>query len=449
MVFKYRARSSSGEMVENTIEANDQQSAIAALKSTGLLVISLTTSDKQPKPKSSGAGLFGAFKSKPKSSPSQPQQPQPAAIPHTGAKQPLNWKSILNMDLGAIFNTGHVPLKKLMVFFRQLATMESAGLSLTASLDLIASSEKHFALKHALLDIKSRLDRGIPLSQAMAAQKAFSPLLIALIQAGEEGGLLGPALEQGATLLEKQEAIRSKIRSAMFYPAFIMIFAVAILIFFFIFLVPKFEETFASLNIELPQVTLTMFAMGNWFGQYWYLVIGAMALIIGGWIFLSHNKATKGTMDSIKLKIPVLKDLLLKSAMARSSRTFAALTGAGVPIVRSLEMSEGTANNVPVQKGYEELRKGIIRGMSLGDASKMAGIFPILVSQMMRIGEETGHLDTMLERVATWYDQELDEQIRATVSLMEPMLIVFVGAIIAIIAISIFAPITSAIVQLS
>lgn len=449
MVFKYRARSSAGEIVESTIEAVDQHQAMQQLKTTGMLLISVTE-DKASK--SSGGGFFSSFKSKSQSSQTQTQtqtQTGNLSAAKKTQKTQTGLKSILNMDLGAIFSTGHVPLKTLMVFFRQLATMESAGLSLTASLDMIASGEKNYTLRHALLDVKSRLDRGIPLSQAMAAHKCFSPLLIALLQAGEEGGLLGPALDQGATLLEKQEALHSKIRSAMFYPAFICLFAVGVLIFFFIFLVPKFEETFEALSIELPQVTLTMFAIGNWFGNHWPIIVGGIVLFIFLWSFLSKNKGTKGFMDRLKLKIPVMKDLILKAAMARSSRTLSALTGAGVPIVRSVEMAAGTANNVPVQDGYEELRKGIVRGMSLGDASKMAKIFPVLVSQMMRIGEETGHLDQMLERVATWYDQELDEQIRASVSLLEPMLIVFVGAIIAIIAISIFAPITSAIVQLS
>jgi len=448
MVFKYRARSSAGEIIENTIEAVDQQEAISRLKATGMLVISLT-SDQKPA-KTSGGGFF---KSKPKTP--APEAPNPAnpvlaaALAPQKPKRETGLKSLLNMDLGAIFNTGHIPLKTMMVFFRQLATMEGAGLSLTSSLDMIAQGEKNYALRTALIDIKSRLDRGIPLSQAMRAQKSFSPLLIALVQAGEEGGMLGAALDQGAVLLEKQEALRSKIRSAMFYPAFIVFFAVGVLIFFFMFLVPKFEETFASLSIELPQITLTMFAIGNWFGDHWPFIAGGVALFIFAWIFLSKNKATKGFMDRLKLKIPVMKDLLLKGAMARSSRTLSALTSAGVPIVRSLEMAQDTANNVPVENGYDELRKGVVRGLSLGDSAKMAKIFPVLVCQMMRIGEETGHLDQMLERVATWYDQELDEQIRASVSLMEPMLIVFVGAIIAIIAISIFAPITSAIVQLS
>ena len=312
MVFKYRARSNTGEIIENVIEAADQQQAMVQLKATGMLVISLT-SDKQVK--SSNGGFFSSLKSKPKTETPKSTNPLAAAIaPPQKPKTETGLKSLLSMDLGALFNTGHVPLKTLMVFFRQLATMEGAGLSLTASLDMIASGEKNYTLRHALMDVKSRLDRGIPLSQAMAAHKCFSPLIIALIQAGEEGGLLGQALDQGATLLEKQEALHSKIRSAMFYPAFICFFAVAVLIFFFIFLVPKFEETFDALSIELPQITLTMFAIGNWFGDHWPIIVGAVALFVGLWIFLSNSKGTKGMMDRFKLKIPIMKDLILKSA---------------------------------------------------------------------------------------------------------------------------------------
>lgn len=426
MNFKYRARAADGEMVEGYVEASDQRSALDNLRSKGMIVINLN---------SQGGG----------SSPSQSQ----ATKSSSSSSGKTSLKSLMNLDLGHLLSGGKVPLKSLMVFFRQLATMENAGLSLATSIDVIAGGEKNASLRYALQNIKNRLDRGMPLSQAMSQEKAFSTLIVSLIEAGEEGGLLGQSLEQSATLLEKQEQLRSKIRSAMFYPSFIMIFAIGILILFFMFLVPKFEETFAALNIDLPQITLVMFAVGNWFSRNWYIVAAVIAGIIFGLYFLSTNKATKGTMDRIKLKIPVMKDLVMKAAMARSSRTLSALTAAGVPIVRSLEMAEGTAGNKAVEEGYASLRQGVIRGISLGDSARQAGIFPVLVSQMMRIGEETGHLDNMLERVATWYDQELDEQVKATVSLLEPMLIVFVGGIIAIIATSIFAPVTSAIVQLS
>ena len=425
MDFKYRARSSTGDIHEGIVDAKDQNDALQKLRLSGNLVISLTPQ----------SGTKSAAKS-----------PKEKAKKTSGK---TSLKSLMNMDMGAFLSSGHVPLKNLMVFFRQLATMENAGLSLANSLDVIASGEKNYSLRKAINDIKSRLDRGIPLSEAMGAQKAFNPLLIALVQAGEEGGLLGPSLDQGAVLLEKQQQLRSKIRSAMFYPSFIMLFAVGILIFFFLFLVPKFEETFAALNIELPQITLTMFEIGKWFSENWpFLLVGVVGIILLLYL-LSKHKSSKKIMDRIKLKIPVIKELSLKASMARSSRTLSALTSAGVPIVRGVEMAEGTADNEVVREGYEELKKSITRGVSLGDAAKNAKIFPVLVSQMMRIGEETGHLDNMLERVATWYDQELDEQIKATVSLMEPIMIVFVGGIIAIIAISIFAPVTSAIVQLS
>ena len=423
MNFKYRARSSDGEIKEGLIEAEDQKHALSTLRSRGMIVINLNAQGSFTESKSSG----GKKKS--------------------GGK--ITLQSLLKADIGALLSGGRVPNKNLMIFFRQLATMENAGLGLSSAINMVAEQERNQTLKAALIDIKNRLDRGSQLSQAMSQHKAFNPLLISLVEAGEEGGMLARALEEAAVLLERQEALRSKIRSAMFYPAFVMTFAVLILVFFFMFLVPKFKEVFATLSIELPTITVVMFGMGDWFAEYWYVIALIVIGLVVGWSFLSRNKATRPAMDRLKLKIPVMKDLLLKASMARSSRTLSTLTSAGVPIVRSLEMAEGTAGNEAVKDGYIELRKSVVRGVSLGDAAKQAGIFPVLVSQMMRIGEETGHLDTMLDRVASWYDQELDEQVKATVSLLEPMMIVFVGAIIAVIAVSIFAPITSSIVQLS
>ena len=423
MNFKYRARSSDGEIKEGLIEAEDQKHALSTLRSRGMIVINLNAQGSFTESKSSG----GKKKS--------------------GGK--ITLQSLLKADIGALLSGGRVPNKNLMIFFRQLATMENAGLGLSSAINMVAEQERNQTLKAALIDIKNRLDRGSQLSQAMSQHKAFNPLLISLVEAGEEGGMLARALEEAAVLLERQEALRSKIRSAMFYPAFVMTFAVLILVFFFMFLVPKFKEVFATLSIELPTITVVMFGMGDWFAEYWYIIALIVIGLVVGWSFLSRNKATRPAMDRLKLKIPVMKDLLLKASMARSSRTLSTLTSAGVPIVRSLEMAEGTAGNEAVKDGYIELRKSVVRGVSLGDAAKQAGIFPVLVSQMMRIGEETGHLDTMLDRVASWYDQELDEQVKATVSLLEPMMIVFVGAIIAVIAVSIFAPITSSIVQLS
>ena len=420
MNYKYRARQQDGEITEGYIAADSQKHALELLRGRNMIVINLNEQ---------GASSLAA--------------------PSKSKSKGFNLKAILNADIGHLFSGGKVSLKTLMVFFRQLATMESAGVGLASALDVITSQESNYALKKILLDVKARLDRGVTLSQALSQHPVFNALLVSLVQAGEEGGMLDYSLEQGAVLLEKQEALRSKIKSALFYPAFVMLFAVGILIFFFMFLVPKFKETFSAMNIELPAVTLYLFAAGEWFSANWYFILAGTIALIALWMFLCKNRATRKTMDKIKLKIPILKTLLLKASMARSARTFSSLVSAGVPVIRSLEMAEGTAGNSVVEEGFDELRSNAVKGVSLGDSARQAGIFPVLVSQMMRIGEETGHLDTMLERVATWYDQELDEQIKATTSLLEPVMIVFVGGIIAIIAVAIFSPVTSAIVQLS
>ncbi|MBR0035929.1 MAG: type II secretion system F family protein, partial [Synergistaceae bacterium] len=204
MNFKYRAKSPDGEIMEGWIEANDQKQALSSLRSRGMIVINLnqagsitTTAAGKPKKKS-------------------------------GNK--ITLQSLLKADIGAILSGGKVPNKNLMIFFRQLATMENAGLGLSSAINMVAEQEKNQTLKAALIDIKNRLDRGSQLSQAMSQHKAFSPLLVSLVEAGEEGGMLARALEEGAVLLEKQEALRSKIRSALFYPGFVMTFAVLILV---------------------------------------------------------------------------------------------------------------------------------------------------------------------------------------------------------------------------
>lgn len=412
MNFKYRARTADGGITEGYIEAGEQRQALEILRGRGMVVINLNSQSSGPTKKK-------------------------------------DLKSILNMDLGYILSGGKIPTKKLMIFFRQLSTMENAGLDLATSINLISEQEKHYGLKIALENIKNALDRGSSLSQAMSQQKAFSALVVSLVEAGEEGGTLSKALEQCAVLLEKQDSLKSRIRAAMFYPSFVMIFAIGVLIFFLVHLVPKFQEIFKTMNVNLPEVTLRIFRASEWFQANWKVLVISIAAVLFLLHFLSVNRRTKRIMDRLKMKIPVVKDIMLKSSLARSTRTFAALTSAGVPIVRGLEMSEGAAGSYVVQEGFSELRTGVSKGVSLGDSAKQTGVFPVLVSQMMRIGEETGHLDNMLDRVAAWYDQELDDQVKAATSLLEPLMIILVGVIVAVIAIAIFAPITSSIVHMA
>ena len=404
MNFKYRARASDGEIVTGYLEAENQKGALDSLKSMGMIVINLNPRQQIFK------NTDNVFK---------------RIAPHK-----------------------KVPSKILMVFFRQFATMLQAGLNLATALDVITEQETNLKFKDILLDVRSRIEQGHSLSQSMSVHPEFSALMISLVEAGEETGMLERSLDQAANLLEKNEVIKHKIRNALAYPIFVMLCALIVIGIFFTMLIPKFKRVFEAMQIDLPVITLKLFNLGEWFMNHCYTIIISCVIIYIIFKILAASQSFKNFMDMLKLKIPVVKNLVMKSSMARSTRILSALISAGVPIMRGLEMAENAAGNIVIQEGFADLRTNITRGISLGDASKQAGIFPVLISQMMRIGEETGHLDNMLERVASWYEQELDGQIKSAISLIEPVLIIFVGLVVAFIVFSIFGPITSAMTQI-
>ena len=402
MNFRYRGRNSDGGIVEGQVEAENQGQALESLRQKGILVLSMNA----------GGG---------------------------GGAASISSMSLLDK----LQRIGTVPAKTKMVFFRQFATMVKAGLSLTAALDIIADQEKNLIFKDVLLDIKSNIDRGVPISQVMKQHKVFNTMMTSLVQAGEEGGLLDSSLDRVAGLLEKQAALTGKIKSAMFYPSFVILFAVAVVVVFIAFILPKFKQVFSGMHIDLPPLTQMMFDFGDYCENNWKVIAGVTFAVVAGLVWTLKSPVTKPFMDRLKLRLPVLKSLVFKSSMARSTQTLASLVSAGVPILRGLEMAEEVSGNDVIRAGFADLQASAKSGLNLGDAAKHAKVFPSLVCQMMRIGEETGHLDEMLERVAAWYDQELDEQIKAMTSLMEPVMIVIVGGIVALIAMAIFGPITS------
>ncbi|MDR1731958.1 MAG: type II secretion system F family protein [Synergistaceae bacterium] len=410
MNFRYKARAADGKIVEGLLEADNQGIALESLRQKGMLPLSVNQATR------------------------------------TGAAMIANKRTMTIFD--KMQRIGTVPAKTKMVFFRQLATMIQAGLSLTMALDIVTEQEKNLIFRDAVNAVKNGIDQGLPMSQIMKQQPVFNSMMTALVQAGEEGGILENALDRVANLLEKQQALRSKIRSAMFYPSFIICFAICVVIVFIAFILPKFKQVFDGMNIELPMLTQFMFAMGDFCEENWRMIAVVTLLTITAIVWLCKSKTTKPMMDVVKLKVPIIKSLVFKSTMARSTQTLASLVSAGVPILRGLEMASEVAGNSVVQRGFDNLLEAAKRGTNLGDAARGAKIFPVLVCQMVRIGEETGHLDDMLEKVATWYDQELDEQVKAITSLMEPFMIVFVGGIVALIAMAIFGPITSAISQM-
>ena len=270
-------------------------------------------------------------------------------------------------------------------------------------------------------------------------------LMVSIVRAGEEGGVLDSSLDRLATFLEKQQELRSKIYSAVSYPAVVVTFALGVVYILITFIVPRFAQVFDSMGIDLPAVTTVTFKFAIWMSEKWYLFLAGVVTFIVLIILFNRLKATRPIMDRIKLKLPVVGDIFYKTIMARTNRTLSALVEAGVPILMSLEMTSEVAGNYVIEKAYTDMREAARRGQALGETVARTKVFPIMVAHMITIGEQTGRLEEMLGKVADWFEQELDEKIKRLTAVIEPLLIIFVGGIVALVASAIFLPIVGAI----
>jgi len=269
--------------------------------------------------------------------------------------------------------------------------------------------------------------------------------MVSVIQAGEEGGRLEESIDRLATFLERQDELRRKIVSAVSYPVVVILFAFFILYLLITVVMPRFSQVFKGLNVPLPEVTLMVFDFSNWMAEFWYIPLLAVVAFFMLIIWMNKNRQTRPYLDRVKLKLPILGDIFFKSIMARSNRTLASLVDAGVPILRALEMTSEVTNNDVIGRAYTVLRDAARKGASLGDITKNIHVFPIMIAHMMKVGEETGQLETMLDKIAGWFELELDEKIKRLTAILEPILIIFVGGIVAIVALAIFTPIVTAI----
>ncbi|HDQ92628.1 MAG TPA: type II secretion system F family protein [Synergistetes bacterium] len=399
MRFKYKARNPKGETVSGFMVADSQDQAAVMIRQRGLVPLSLESSAR-------------------------------------GEKEPL---------MERLRKIGTVPLKDKSVLFRQLATMISAGINLGSALDILVAQTTNRRLASSVKEVKRLVDSGISLSAAMRTQKVFNVLMISIVRAGEEGGVLDSSLDRLAVFLEKQEALRSKIVSAISYPAVVMSFSLLVVYILVTFIVPRFARVFNSMGIELPTVTTLIFNFALWMGEKWYvMVLGFIAFIVTI-IILNKMASTKPYMDRIKLKLPIVGDIVYKAIMARSNRTLSALVEAGVPILMSLEMTSEVAGNFVIQDAYEKMRESARRGQALGETAAKSKVFPLMVAHMITVGEQTGRLEEMLAKIADWFEMELDEKIKRLTSIIEPILIIFVGGIVALVASAIFLPIVGAI----
>jgi type IV pilus assembly protein PilC len=335
-----------------------------------------------------------------------------------------------------------VKATELAVFARQLSTMISSGMSILRALYVLEEQTESKYLTETIVAVRKDVEAGLSLSDSMARHpKVFSPLFIAMTQAGETGGVLEDALVRVADQLQKDAALRRQVKSAMIYPALVATFAIGVMMALVAFLVPVFEGVFKEFGGELPKLTQVSVLMSKAVTQYWWLIFGGTAAVIVS--FIKWKKTTRGRKqwDHFRLHVPMkIGTIVQEVSVARWSRTLASLTHAGVPLLQALEITGRTGGNVVVQEAMESVIASVKRGGTIAAPLAQEPIFPSMVTHMVGVGEETGALDDMLDRIAEFYEEQVEAAVKSLMSILEPILIIVIGAMVGFIVISMYLP---------
>ena len=405
-VFTYEAMNSVGQPIKGEIEAGTSEEAISKVRSKGEFPTKIK--EKISKKASKGGGKGGGG-----------QGP--------GAKRRT---------------VGNVPVKLLTQFTRQLSTLVDAGLPILRSLRILEQQQKPGMLRVAIRLVAEAVEGGSTLSEAMEQHpKAFNLLYTNMVRAGELGGVLDLILQRLAEFMEKSQALRRKVVGAMIYPTAVITFALGIVTLLLIFVVPKFQMIFADLGEELPAPTKMLLAMSSWMtGSGWIVMLG---LPVGGYFLLKLLKSSDGgryALDKFKLCIPIVGGIFSKTAVARFSRTLGTLLSAGVPILEALNITRDTAGNAVFSRALAKVHDGIREGDNFAEPLRQARIVEAMVVNMIDVGEETGELDKMLNKVADTYDEEVETLVAGMTSLLEPVMVITLGVIVGGIVIALFMP---------
>ena len=340
------------------------------------------------------------------------------------------------------FMKGKVKKKSLAIFTRQLATMIDAGLPLVQSLDILSQQEESETFQEIIKTIKNEVEAGATLAAALQKHpKVFDDMYVNLVVAAEEAGTLDVILSRLATHIEKMEELKKKIRSALVYPAMIVTVAIGVTIILMVFVVPVFEKLFAGIGSTLPLPTRVVIAVSNIFKRYLPIVIAIVVVLV---IVLRRYYKTengKRQIDDLMLKLPIFGELIRKVAIARFARTLGTLVSSGVPILEALNIVAGAAGNKVVEEAILRGRISISEGQTISEPLAQSGVFPVMVTQMIAVGETTGSLELMLNKVADFYESEVDTAVATLSSMLEPVLMIFLGVIVGGLVISMYLPI--------
>ena len=333
--------------------------------------------------------------------------------------------------------------KDIAIFSRQLATMMASGVPLVQSFEIVGRGHENPSMRDLVLQIKNDVEGGGSLADALGRHpRQFDQLTCNLVHAGEQAGILEDLLNKIATYKEKTEAIKSKIKKAMFYPTAVIVVAFVITAILLIFVIPQFQDLFSSFGADLPALTKGVIALSEVFQAWWWAIFGGLGL--AGYVFIEAKRRFpkfQNGLDKLSLKLPIIGTILNKAAIARYARTLSTMFAAGVPLVEAMESVAGAVGNVVYGDAVMRMREEVATGQSLTSSMTKTGLFPNMVVQMVAIGEEAGSLDAMLGKVADFYEQEVDDAVDGLSSLLEPLIMAILGGLIGTLVIAMYLPI--------
>jgi type IV pilus assembly protein PilC len=344
----------------------------------------------------------------------------------------------------SIFQTNKkITPKDISIFTRQFATMVESGIPIVQGIEIVAKGHENPSMQQLLTAVKQDIESGTTLSAALGKHKLyFDALFCNLVQAGEQAGILDDILQKVATYKEKIEAIKGKIKSALFYPAAVLVVAFIVTAILLIFVIPQFESMFKGFGAELPAMTQFVVNLSRFMREWWWLIFGGLG---GGVTFIAYtykrSEKMQHTVDRLLLRAPVVGMIVKKATIARYARTLGTMFAAGVPLVESLDSVAGAAGNRVYYEGVIDIKNEVSTGTHLRVAMEHTGLFPNMVVQMVAIGEESGELDKMLGKVADFYEQEVDDAVESMSSLIEPMIMAFLGVVVGGLVIAMYLPI--------
>jgi len=379
-----------------------------------------------------------------------PAKGEVEAVSKQDVADQLKQRGLIVLDIASKYRSkelnielfSRVKADEMAIFSRQLATMVSSGMTILRALHVLETQSENKLLKETLAAVRGDVEAGLLLSDALERHpKVFNPLYVAMVRAGETGGVLEMSLQRTADQLEKDASLRRQVRSAMIYPTLIISFAILVMLALVAFLIPVFQSVFKQFGGHLPALTQFMVGFSALIRHQGYIVLAVVVALVVAFIKWKKSKTGRGQWDRFKLRIPLkIGDVVQKVAIARWSRTLSSLTAAGVPVMQALDITGKTAGNAVVEEAMTTVIDSVKAGGTLAEPLKHAKVFPAMVSHMIGVGEETGAVDAMLSKIADFYEDQVAAAVKALTSILEPAMIMFVGGIVGVIVISMYLP---------